>query len=145
MCNITTTCIIFIFFLLWLIHQFFSCCYWAALIWNIFYLGQICVLQILFFNVVQFLLIIFSVKSSLYKNGDLKKKIIYIVEQEKTILNQSYQKLKDKKNSSWHKMMGPGIFSEIGFSIALPGNTFNCYPGRNNSCISACKQYLNDI
>lgn len=73
MCNITATCIIFIFFLLWLIHQFFSCCYWAALIWNIFYLGQICVLQILFFNVVQFLLIIFSVKSSLYKNGDLKK------------------------------------------------------------------------
>lgn len=144
MCNITTTCIIFIFFLLWLIHQFFSCCYWAALIWNIFYLGQICVLQILFLNVVQFLLIIFSVKSSLYKNGDLKKNNLHSWARENNT-KPELPEIKRKKNSSWHKMMGPGIFSEIGFSIALPGNTFNCYPGRNNSCISACKQYLNDI
>lgn len=141
MCNITTTCIIFIFFLLWLIHQFFSCCYWAALIWNIFYLGQICVLQILFLNVVQFLLIIFSVKSTLYKNGDLKKKIIYIVEQEKTILNQSYQKLKEKKTVLDTKWWGLVFFLRLAFQlrcletplIVIQAGTTVVYPHVNNT------------
>lgn len=68
----------------------------------------------------------------------LKKNNLYSWVRENNIKLELLE-IKWKKNSFWYKMMGFGIFFEIGFLIVLFGNIFNCYLGRNNSCIFVCK------
>lgn len=141
MCNITTTCIIFIFFLLWLIHQFFFLLLLSGSNLEYFLLGSnLCitntVLKCCAISLNNILCKIFTVWKWRFK-----KKIIYIVEQEKTILNQSYQKLKEKKTVLDTKWWGLVFFLRLAFQlrcletplIVIQAGTTVVYPHVNNT------------